>query len=307
MRKTVECWIGPWSHDPTLAFPTRSFGPQAALPLRSIEADWLDRWLKESVAPAQEKVAPSQLLHIFVMGPNVWREEHEWPLARTQYRLLYLNSGGDANSDSGNGALTWKPVRRAAPDTFSYDPKRPVPTTGGSICCDPKVLPPGPLDQTQVERRADVLVYTSPVLQDDVEVTGPIRAAIFMATSANDTDITAKLVDVLPSGKPLLVTDGLQRLRYRLSLARPVFVRRNTPYEVIVNAGVTSYTFQPGHRIRLEISSSNFPRFDRNLNTTEVDFRGVQLVKAQQTIYHEKKFPSALILPVIPKVNQRRH
>lgn len=308
MGKVVETWIGPWPHDPTMVFPTRRFGADSALHVRRVQADWLDRWLKEENKP-ENVMAPSPLLHVFVMGSDVWREEHEWPLARTQYRPLYLNSGGDANSAEGNGVLSWQPVKRSAPDSFVYDPRRPVPTSGGPICCDQRVFPPGPLDQTQVEHRADVLVYTSPPLTREVEVTGPIRATIYMSTSANDTDLTAKLVDVEPSGQPLLVSDGIQRLRYRISLDRPSFVKRNTPYQVIVDAGVTSYTFGPGHKIRLEISSSNFPRFDRNLNTTFANSAAVTMIRARQTIYHERKFPSELILPVIqragpPKTNR---
>jgi uncharacterized protein len=300
LGKVVETWIGPWPHDPGYRFPTVRFGEQASIHFRSIQADWLDRWLKPSVA-ATPKVGGEPQLHLFVMGSNVWREEHEWPLARTQYRPLYLNSGGDANSSSGNGELSWQSVKTAAPDSFVYDPRRPVPTTGGAICCDARVLPPGPLDQSEVEQRSDVLVYTSEILKSDIEVTGPIRVVLYMATSANDTDATAKLVDVQSDGKPLLVTDGIQRLRYRLSLKEPVFVKRNTPYQVNIDAGVTSYVFFSGHRIRLEISSSNFPRFDRNLNTMHPNSAEVKMNTARQVIYHNQTFPSAVILPVIPR------
>jgi putative CocE/NonD family hydrolase len=300
----VEAWIGPWSHDPGWRFPTRSFGPEAYIPFRLKQADWFDRWTRNAPgAYASEKNAP--LLHIFVMGPNVWREEREWPLARTRFTPLYLRSSGHANTRMGDGTLQWQPVRKSPNDLFTYDPKNPVPTTGGAICCEATILPPGPLDQSSVENRPDVLVYTSSPLASEVEVTGPVRAVLYVSTSANDTDLTAKLVDVQPDGKPLLVTDGIQRLRYRISLDQPVFVKRNTPYQVSVDCGVTSYVFAPGHRIRVEISSSNFPRFDRSLNSPRPNSEETKLTKAHQTMYHEKGYPSAIILPVVPRVGPR--
>jgi putative CocE/NonD family hydrolase len=296
----IETWIGPWAHNPGLKFPTRDFGPAAPIGIRLRQLDWCDRWLKETLRPEKnESSAP--LLHIFVMGPNIWREEHEWPLARTHYTPLYLGSQGHANSASGDGILQWRPVRKAQADAFTYDPKTPVPTIGGALCCDAKVLPPGPLDQAPIESRRDILVYSSPPLKEDIEVTGPVRVVLYAATSANDTDFTAKLVDVQPDGQPLLVTDGIQRLRYRASLNNPVFVRRNTHYEINVDAGVTSYVFAAGHKIRLEVSSSNFPRFDRNLNSTRPNALETKLVKAHQTVFHEDRYHSAVILPVIPK------
>ncbi|MDQ2711416.1 MAG: CocE/NonD family hydrolase [Acidobacteriota bacterium] len=298
-HKEVETWIGPWGHNPGLRFPTRDFGREAIIPIRGTQASWFDHWLRKQSPAALEP--PNAALHIFVMGPDIWREEREWPLARTRYTPLYLDSGGHANTEGGDGALQWKPVRKAQADTFTYDPKDPVPTVGGAICCEPKVLPPGPLEQSAVERRPDVLVYTSAPLNEDLEVTGPVRAVLYAATSANDTDFTAKLVDVQPDGRALAVCDGIQRLRYRLSLEKPVFVKRNAAYQISVDAGVTSYVFFSGHRMRLEISSSNFPRFDRNLNSSAPNADIAKIVKAKQTLYHEKGYPSAIILPIIPK------
>jgi predicted acyl esterase len=299
----VETWMGPWAHDPGLRFPTRDFGPEAFPHYREIVANWLEHLMKPD--HDDREPAPAPRLHLFVMGPNAWREEHEWPLARTNFTPLYLDSNGHANSAAGDGVLHWQLSQHLRPDTFTYDPKNPVPTAGGPICCDPRILPPGPLDQSGVEQRSDVLVYSSPALTEDLEVTGPVRAKLFIATSANDTDFTAKLVDVQPGGRPLSITDGIQRLRYRLSLDKPVFVKRNARYQITVDVGVTSYVFGPGHRIRLEISSSNFPRFDRNLNTTHAIADETKLNKARQTIYHEENFRSVLILPIIPH-NHRR-
>jgi len=223
-------------------------------------------------------------------------------LARTRYTSFYLTSQGKANSAQGDGGLTSFPPDsgKFKADHFVYDPAQPVSTQGGAICCNPSVLPPGPLDQSSIERRTDVLVYTSSPLREDLEATGPVRALLYVATSANDTDFTAKLVDVPPAGAPRLVSDGIIRLRYRLSLSTSSFVKRNSPYQVSVDAGVTSYVFAVGHRIRLEVSSSNFPRFDRNLNTAEPVADASKTTKANQSVFHERKYPSALILPVIP-------
>lgn len=298
-HKTVETWVGPWGHNGVPRFGTRDFGRNAVLPIRGTQMNFFDTWMhKPTLMPA----APhGSLLHLFVMGPDVWREEHEWPLARTRFTPLYLDSRGHANTRAGDGVLQWRPVPSARPDAFTYDPADPVETVGGPICCNADLLPPGPLEQGKVENRRDVLVYTSPVLNEHVEVTGPVRAVLYVSTSANDTDFTAKLVDVWPEGNAMSVCDGIQRLRYRLSLNKPVFVKRNAKYQITVDAGVTSYVFARGHRIRLEISSSNFPRFDRNLNTSAPNASASKAVVAHQTVYHEKVYPSAVILPVIPK------
>jgi predicted acyl esterase len=300
-HKRVETWIGPWSHNPALPFPTLDFGPDAVIAIRSKQDEWFDRWVKKAETPTLE--GQTALLHIFVMGPDTWRTEHEWPLARTRYTPLYLASAGRANTSSGDGVLSWQLHYKSKADTFTYDPKNPVPTAGGSVCCEPNLFPPGPLDQSAVEERPDVLVYTSPPLSEEIEVTGPVRTILYISTSANDSDFTAKLVDVQPSGKSLLVTDGIQRLRYRLSLATPVFVKRNQAYQISIDTGVTSYVFGVRHRIRLEVSSSNFPRFDRNLNSAGPNADQTKPVKARQTVLHEKGYPSAVILPVIPRTH----
>lgn len=302
-HRSVETWIGPWAHNPGLRFPTSDFGPAAKIPIRPKQLDWLDRQLLDASQPKQDQ-SITPLLHIFVMGPDVWREEREWPLARTQYTPLYLSSDGHANSVSGDGVLNWRLPRASKHDEFTYDPKNPVPTVGGAICCEAKVLPPGPLDQSRIETRQDILVYTSPLLTGDVEATGPVRVVLYAATSVNDTDFTAKLIDVQPDGAALLVTDGLQRLRYRNSLTKPVFVKRNTAYQINIDAGVTSYVFAAGHKIRLEVSSSNFPRFDRNLNSARPNGIATELIHAHQTIFHDKQYASAVVLPIITTGNR---
>lgn len=297
LDKPVETWIGPWAHDPAARYPTRDFGPDASIPMRAKQGEWFDRWLKRG--NSVEADTENAILHIFVMGPDIWRKEHEWPLARTRYTPLYLASGGHANTATGDGALTWQLPRKSKTDSFTYDPHNPVPTMGGAVCCELKIFPAGPLDQRAVETRPDVLVFTSPPLAEEIEVTGPVRTVLYVSTNAADTDFTSKLVDVQPDGKALLVTDGIQRLRYRLSLSTPSYVKRNQAYQISVDTGVTSYVFAPHHKIRLEVSSSNFPRFDRNLNQAGANADQAKIVKARQTVLHQKGYPSAVILPVI--------
>jgi hypothetical protein len=299
-HQPIETWIGPWSHNPATKFPGVDFGPQAQIPIRTKQAEWFNRQIKAG-SEQTESAAGNSSLHIFVMGANLWREEHEWPLARMRLTPVYLNSNGHANSVGGDGALQWVPVRKSPSDQFTYDPKIPVPTRGGSICCDPVLLPPGPLDQSSIETRKDVLVYTSAPLVNELEVTGPIRVVLYVSTSVNDTDFTAKLVDVQKDGRALLVTDGIERLRYRLSLERPIFVKKNAAYQISIDAGVTSYVFRPEHRIRLEVSSSNFPRFDRNMNSPRDNAYETKFTKARQTVLHAKGYPSEILLPVIPR------
>ena len=288
--------VGPWPHNMSVPFTDISFGRDAAAPIRRYQLEWFDQWLKRKPARMQ---AP---LRIFVMGRNEWRDEREWPLARARPTPFYLHSKSGANSLSGDGELRLKPGRRKSQDQFTYDPRDPVPTRGGAVCCNPKVFPWGPVDQKSVEQRPDVLVYTSAPLDTDVEVTGPVRAVLYVSSSAADTDFTAKLVDVYPDGQARLITDGILRLRYRNSLEQPGgALHPKEVYQIIVDAGVTSNVFLAGHRIRLEVSSSNFPRFDRNPNTgrpvaTETEFR-----TARQTVYHDGDRPSHLLLPVVPQ------
>lgn len=301
--RPVETWIGPWPHNFITKFPTLDFGATANPHIRFLQLAWFDKYLRTERFDAGH---PKPDLHIFVMGSNIWRDEHEWPLARTRFTPFYLDSHGQANSANGDGELRTRFGENLnenhGSDHFVYNPATPVPTTGGAICCNPRLLPAGPLDQSAVEQRRDVLVYTSNPLGEEMEVTGPVGATLYIATSANDTDFTAKLVDVFPDGRALLVTDGIARLRYRMSLSKPVFVKRNAIYQIHIDAGVTSWVFAPRHRIRLEVSSSNFPRFDRNLNSNRPNAEETAMNTASQTVFHEQKYPSVLVLPVIPRV-----
>jgi putative CocE/NonD family hydrolase len=231
------------------------------------------------------------------MGENVWRDEREWPLARTRYTPYYLRSQGQANSLHGDGRLELVVPAEQLPDRFVYNPNDPVPTCGGNTL----IIPMGVQDQRRVETRQDVLVYTSAVVPAPLEVTGPIVVKLFAASSAVDTDFTAKLVDVRPDGYAQNLADGILRTRYRASRVRPAPLIPGQIYELTIDLWATSHVFLPGHRVRLEISSSNFPRFDRNLNTGEEQAAGNRWQAAEQSIFHDHRYPSHILLPVIPR------
>jgi hypothetical protein len=294
-RKGRVChlMVGPWPHDLFYHFGNLDFGAASRPPLRQIQFDWFDRWLLPPSAGHETAHGTEPPLRIFVMGANRWRDEQEWPLARAVATPFFLTSHGKA--------LEPKPPRRATPDRFVYDPADPVPTAGGNVCCNPMRIPWGPRDQRAVERRPDVLVYTTAPLKRPIEVTGPIRVVLYVSTSAPDTDFTAKLVDVSPNGSAVNLSDGILRLRYRDSLERPALAQPGQVYPITIDAGVTSNEFARGHRIRLEVSSSNFPHYDRNPNTGRPIADEKETRRAWQTVYHDRSRPSHLLLPVIPE------
>ncbi|MFN3323969.1 MAG: CocE/NonD family hydrolase [Bryobacteraceae bacterium] len=288
--------VGPWAHNMSYRFPEADFGPDSAAPVRDFQIEWFDKWVRGTGLSGGH--TPSKPVRLFVMGADRWREDETWPPPGFAPRRLYLSSGGRANSLEGDGILSWKPPRAEPPDRFVYDPRHPVPTTGGAICCNPRVFAWGPVDQRVVEGRPDVLVYTSEPLREDLEVIGPIRAVLYVATSAPDTDFTAKLVDVFPDGRARILTDGILRLRYRESLEREAAAVPGEVYPITIDAGVTANVFLAGHRIRLEVSSSNFPRFDRNPNTGGPIASETAMRTATQTVFHENGRASHLLLPV---------
>ena len=289
--------VGPWAHNMSAPFENVGFGPDAGVPVRALQLEWFDQWLMGKDSPLLSK-PPAK---IFVMGSNRWREAQAWPPAEARPKTLYLESAGRANSLAGDGALGDQEGRRPSPDRFVFDPYVPVPTRGGAVCCNPKVFPWGPLDQRPVEQRKDVLVYTTRPLKRDLEAIGGVQAVLYVSSSARDTDFTAKLVDVFPDGEARILTDGILRLRYRNSLEKPELATPGEIYRVTVDAGVTGNVFLKGHRIRLEVSSSNFPRFDRNANTGGAVEQAANLVKASQTVYHDSAHPSCLVLMVMPQ------
>jgi putative CocE/NonD family hydrolase len=258
---------------------------------------FFDYWLK-GIDDGWSEEPPVKL---YVMGDDTWRYENEWPLARTQYVEYFLHSGGNANSSEGDGTLSTDHPGTERADHYLYDPFHPVPTNGGQLCCYPSKLAPGAFDQREIEARSDVLVFVTEPLEQDVEVTGPITLKLWAETTAVDTDFTGKLVDVFPDGHVRNLTDGIIRARYRNGTAKP---ERLTPGEIAeytIDLWSTSNLFKAGHRIGLEVTSSNFPRFDRNLNTGGDLGQESEMLPALQTIYHDQEHPSHLILPIIPR------
>lgn len=289
--------VGPWPHGLSLSQKTGDidFGAHSMVDLETLEMKWFDHWLKG----VDNGIVDESPIRLFIMGINQWRDEQEWPLARTQWQKWHLHSSGNANSLLGDGALSPASPHGEAEDHFVYDPRYPVQTLGGNNCCSPHIVPWGPHDQRPAEMRSDVLCYTSEPLEEDLEVTGPIRLVLFAATDGPDTDWTAKLVDVSPSGYAMNLCDGILRARCRESFANPTLLEPNKIYEYEIEVGVTGNVFRQGHCIRVEISSSNFPRFDRNLNTGRKG-NDAEMRQAHQTIYHSGEYPSHLVLPVIP-------
>ena len=290
--------VGPWPHALSTSPRTGDidFGTHSMVDLEALELRWFDHWLKG----IDNSIVDEPPLRLFIMGINEWRDEHEWPLARTQWQKWYLHANGNANTLLGDGHLSTEPPSQESPDHYTYDPNHPVQTLGGNNCCSPHIVPWGPYDQRPAEMRNDVLCYTSPPLDANLEVTGPIKVVLYAATDAPDTDWTAKLVDVSPTGYAKNLCDGIVRSRYRQSFAEPTLLEPGRIYEYEIEVGVTGNVFLKGHRIRLEISSSNFPRFDRNPNTGHRFGADTELRTASQTIHHDAQSPSHIVLPVIP-------
>lgn len=291
--------IGPWHHEIPMngEFRDRSFGLTAGADLTPSHVAFYDKWLR-----GLPESTPAPRVRIFVMGIDQWRDETDWPLPDTRYVEYHLHSEGSANTRTGDGTLELDAPAPAARDRFRYDPRDPVPTTGGAA------LPPvrgfvGPVDQRSVDDRDDVLCYTTPVLTEPVEVTGFVNLTVFVSSSAVDTDITAKLVDVFPDGKAINLCDGILRLRHRNDLSTPELMTPGEVYEVTVPMSVTSNVFLPGHRIRLDISSSNFPHYDRNSNTGgAIATEALEnMAVADNTIHHGGTRPSRLVLPIIER------
>ena len=290
--------MGPWHHHACSETHAGEvdFGNVSVLELNEIELRWFDHWLK-GIDNGADREAP---LRIYVMGTNEWRDEHEWPLARTRLTPYYLHSGGSANSLVGDGTLSTEAPADEPCDRYDYNPAFPTPTRGGGTCCSPEIVDWGAFDQRPVEFRNDVLVYTSEPLEDDLEVTGPVIVKLHASTDGRDTDFTAKLVDVHPDGNAKNLCDGIIRGRYRESTKSQKLLEPGAVYEFTIDLWITSNVFKKGHRIRVDISSSNFPRFDRNLNTGRTAADDTEIRMARQTVFHDRTRPSQIVLPVIP-------
>src|SRR6266516_6404847 len=300
--------IGPWAHGVfTNPIGEKNFGLGSSaayidlqIDLTSLQVRWFDHWLKV-IDTGMLNEAPIKL---FVMGTNVWRNEQEWPLARAVETRYYLHSNGQANTLHGNGYLTTDLPENEEPsaDYYDYDAANPVITRGGALLMSPE-YPPGPFDQRPTENREDVLVYTTGELKEDLEVTGQIKVHLWAISSTLDTDFVARLVDVHADGYAQNLTDGIIRARYRnaaqgedASLIEP-----GRAYEYEIDLWATSNVFRAGHRIRLDVTSSNFPRWDRNPNTGHEFGADTELAAAHQTILHDSEHPSYVKLPIVPQ------
>lgn len=295
VRKSQKLLMGPWPHavNSTSRLGKVDFGPTARIDLEAYTLRWFDYWLKG----IDTRIASEPPVRIFVMGENRWRDEDEWPIARTCWTKYYLHSAGNANTLSGDGKLTTKEPEFEPFDKYRYDPAKPTP-----FITEPSFAQiGGPDDYREVEARKDVLVYTSEVLDHDVEITGPIKVRLYAASSAKDTDFMAKLIDVWPDGFAQRLCDGMVRARFREGMDKPSFLQPNKVYPFDIDCWNTCQLFKKGHRIRLEIASSAFPKFARNLNTDEVLGTTTAMTVADQRVYHDRNYPSHVMLPVVPK------
>ena len=301
-RQGQRLVLGPWIHGgaPSHVTGEYNFGTRAAadaMDLRGLTLRFYDHWLRGE----DNGVMDEQPVLLFVMGENVWRRESEWPLARAENTKYFLRSRGSANTLHGDGWLTPASPSDEPPDVYRYNPLDPVPTRGGGLCCDPAFMASGAFDHRPIEARPDVLVYSTQPLAEDVEVTGPVTVTLYASSSAVDTDFTAKLLDVEPCGYARNLTDGILRARYRSSRTAQSFLDPGAVYRFDVDLVATSNLFKKGHRIRLEVSSSNFPRFDRNANTGGPIGADTHVVSALQTVHHTREYPSHVTLPVVPR------
>ena len=287
--------IGPWGHgvNQSTRMGEVDFGPTALIDLTGIQRRWFDRWLKGE-SNGVEAEAP---VKIFVMGRNVWREEREWPLARTRYLKFYLRSGGRANTLFGDGRLDTLPPDREPADRYRYDPAHPTP-----FITEPSFSQVGgPDDYRGVERRDDILVYTGDAVVQPTEVCGPLTVNLVAASSARDTDWATKVLAVRPDGFAMRLNDGLVRARFAKDRSREQFLTPGQPETYQIDNWATCFVLEPGWRLRLEVASAAFPKFDRNLNTGGRIGYEAAGVAADQTVFHERNRESYLVVPVIPR------
>jgi putative CocE/NonD family hydrolase len=285
--------IGPWTHtgsrnpvgEVDFGFASQSSFINLQSDLDGLQLRWFDHWLKG----LDTGVLSEAPVRIFVMGANVWRDEQAWPLERAVNTPFYLRA---------DGGLSSEPPDSEPPDRFTYDPRNPVPTHGGALLIAPQ-FPSGPVDQRRIEARPDVLTFSTPPLERDTEVIGPVKVQLWACSSAPDTDFVARLVDVHPDGRSYNLTDGIVRARYRQGLSESL-MEIGRVYQFTIDLWATANVFKAGHRIRLHVTSSNFPRWDRNPNTGHPFGQDAELSVAQQTILHDRDHPSNVLLAVVP-------
>jgi putative CocE/NonD family hydrolase len=300
-RDNQRLVIGPWDHvnwgrqDSTPAPMLKDIGAVADSPINELMLAWYDHFLKGN----DNGVGGKPRVDYFLMGANKWKSATSWPLPQTQWTNYYLS--GDGGMPDRKGTLNTGPPGAEQPDIYTYDPAYPAPSLGGHSCCGAQSGPQGPYDQTPVEQRSDVLVYTSAPLQNDTEVTGPVTVNLWAASSSPDTDFTAKLTVVRPDGQVTNLNNGIIRTPFRESLSDPHAATPGTPYEYRIQIWPTSYEFRARDRIRVEISSSDYPQFAPNPNTGEPYGQSTAQRPATQTILHDGAHPSAITLPIIPE------
>jgi uncharacterized protein len=276
----------------------RSMG-DARLDWDALTYGWFDYFLKGEDNHILEKWPK---VRYFTMGMNKWQTSDTWPPQGAQPMTFYLSSGGKANTLNGDGVLTTSAASADNPDSFIYDPMNPVPSYGGGVCCIGNAVTGGAFDQRKVEARGDILVYTSDPLKEGMEVSGPIEATLYVSSDAKDTDVTVKVMDVYPDGTAYNLDETIQRLRYREGYDKPVvWMEKGKVYKVTIQPMTTSNYFPEGHRIRIEVSSSNFPRFDRNLNTGGNNYDEVAGVVAHNSIHHSSQYPSTVTISVVKR------
>jgi hypothetical protein len=265
---------------------------------------WFDYFLKGEKNGILEKMPR---VRYYTMGLNKWQSSDTWPPQGAEPVTFYLSSGGRANTLSGDGALTASPPAEDAPDRFEYDPMNPVPSYGGNVCCTGNAVAGGAFDQRRMEERPDILVYSTEPLKEGIEVSGPIEVTLYVSSDAKDTDFTVKLIDVYPDGRAYNLDETIQRMRYRNGYDKPlVWMEAGKVYKVTFQAMTTSNYFAAGHRIRIEVSSSNFPRFDRNMNTGGKNYDEVKGVVARNAVHHSRQHPSEIRITVVKRSSAAR-
>jgi len=298
-REGQKLLVGPWSHGTALGAQVGQtvFGQGAQVLLEELQMRWFDHWLKD-IPNGIDSEPPVQ---VFTMGANRFTDFDAWPPREATMTPYYFHSNGAAATARGDGMLSTEAPGNERADHFVYDPMNPCPTVGGALFPYPLDVPPGQWDQSKVEARPDVLCYTTPVFDRDFEIAGPVEVRLWAASSARDTDFTAKLVDVLPDGTPMNLCDSIIRARYRHGYRSVALLDPGQPVELTIDLQGMAAVFQAGHRLRVEISSSNFPRFDRNTNTGKLIATDTELIVATNSVLHDASHPSAIILPVVKR------
>jgi uncharacterized protein len=294
-RRESKMIIGAWGHGPSQKFGDVDFGPTANRDMFERQLRWYNHYLKGE----DNGIDREPPVEIFYMGVNKWQQAQDWPLPDTKFTPYYLGSGGKANSASGDGVLAAAKPAGDVVDKYTYDPNNAVPTLGGNNCCGTPTVA-GPRDQRPIESRNDVLVYTSEALKSPVAIAGPVKMKLFAATDGRDTDWMIKLVDVHPNGFAMNIAEGILRARFRNGVDKMELLQPNQVYEFNIDMAGTANVFQPGHRIRVDITSSNFPQFDRNPNTGEDLGASGKVRTAAQSVHHGAARASHIVLPVVP-------